>query len=577
MTQQSRNKQPTGVTALYCRLSRDDGTDSESNSIANQKKLLQSYAKSHGLTNTKIYTDDGYTGTNFNRPGFQALIDDIEMGLISVIIVKDMSRLGREYLQVGYYTERYFPDHDIRFIAVNDGIDTITGVDESTELAPFRNVMNEFYARDISRKVRSAHNIRGRAGEPLSQPPYGYMKDPQNKKRWIVDPEASLVVKEIFRLFLEGNGLDTIARILQDEGHLNCTSYWAEKGISRGGKKIQPNPYKWKCSTISGILHRQEYCGDIVNFKTSSKNFKNHKRIDNPPEDWVIFKDVHEPIIERSAFEKVQKMLGNVKHRAPKEDNGPKSIFCDLLYCADCGKKLWYHTNTVNKDIHYFSCSNYEKDYRGTCKSRHYIRADAVATIVEMELRRLAEYLLEDEDHFVEILTRKSAKDYQSEKKQLESEMRKAELRLGILPKLLKRLYEDNLNGKTTDYDYNILSTEYAEEREGLKKKILQYRTRLRELENREGERDMFVASIRRFLSMRVLTKQLLNELIDRIDVYETEGTGKNRTQRVVIYYKFVGYLDVPGGSQSFTEDTRQGVAVEYVSCEPQEDILEDA
>lgn len=569
--QSKKQKQLTGITALYCRLSRDDKTDKESNSITNQRKLLQSYAKSHGLSNTKVYVDDGFTGTNFNRPGFQEMLDDIEMGYVTTVVVKDLSRLGREYLQSGYYQEVYFPEHGIRFIAVNDGVDTTTGIDESTELVPFRNVMNEFYARDISRKVRSAHNTRGKAGEPLSQPPYGYMKDPQNKKRWIIDPDAALVVKEIFKLYLNGKGEDTIARILEDEGHLNCTAYWAEKGINRGGKKSQPNKYKWKSSTIHNILVRQEYCGDVVNFKTHSKSFKNHRRIDNPKEDWLIFENVHEPIIDRESYKKVQKMLGNTKHRAPKEENGPKSIFCDLLYCGDCHKKLWYHTNTVNKDIHYFSCSNYAKDYRGTCPTRHYIRADAVQTVVEMELRRLALYLANDEDHFAELLARKSGEETDAEKKSATAELTKSEMRIEMLPKLLKKLYEDNLSGKTTDDDYNILSREYAEEREQLKKKILRLRSRLREMDNSESEREEFIRAIRKFIQMKTLTKPLLNELIDHIDVYETEGSGKNRTQRVVIYYKFVGYLAVPERMDmpNFVADLREGVAVEYVSCEP--------
>lgn len=576
---QSSKKHLTGITALYCRLSRDDGTDKESNSIANQKKMLQSYARTHGLLNTRVYADDGFTGTNFNRPDFQRMIEDIEMGYITTVVVKDMSRLGREYLQVGYYTEQYFPEHNIRFIAVNDGVDTTTGVDESTELAPFRNVMNEFYARDISRKVRSAHATRGKAGEPLSQPPYGYMKDPQNKKKWIIDPDAAPVVKEIFKLYIDGAGEDTIARIMEDEGHLNCTAYWASKGINRGGKKEQPNPYKWKSSTVHGILKRQEYCGDVLNFKTHSKSFKNHRRIDNPKEDWLIFEDVHEAIIDRETYKKVQKMLSSTKHRQPKEGNGPKSIFCDLLYCGDCHKKLWYHTNTVNKDIHYFSCSNYVKDYRGTCLTRHYIRADSVATIVEMELRRLADYLADDAERFAEILARKSTKEWAAEKKTAQAELTKSEMRIELIPKLLKKLYEDNLSGKTSDDDYSILSREYSEEREQLKKKILGLRDKLRDMEDRAGERDAFVKAIRKFMSMKTLTAPLLRELIDHIDVYEVEGIGKNRTQRVVIYYKFVGYLEIPGSLSrpSYSADLREGVAVEYITCEAKDDILEEA
>ena len=575
--QTNKQKQITGITALYCRLSRDDNTDRESNSIANQKKMLSAYAKENHLGNTKFYVDDGYTGTNFNRPGFQQLIEDVEMGYVTTVIVKDLSRLGREYLQSGYYQEVYFPDHDVRFIAINDNVDCVDGATDMDDFIPIKNIMNELYAKDISRKVRSAHNVRGRAGEPLCQPPYGYMKDPQDKKHWIVDPDAAAVVKEIFRLYLEGNGEDTIARILQDEQHLNCTAYWASKGINRGGKKTQPNPYKWKSNTVDEILKRQEYCGDVLNFKTHSKSFKNHRRIDNPKEEWLVFEDKHEAIIDRETYKKVQKMLGTTKQRAPKEANGPKSIFCDLLRCADCGSKMWYHTNTQNKDIHYFSCSNYVKDYRGTCLTRHYIRADAVATVVEMELLRLAEYLIADENRFAEILARKSSKQYESEKKTLSSELRKSEMRIEMLPKLLKTLYEDKLNGKTSEDDYNILSREYADEREQLKKKILNLRRKLTEMNERESEREEFIRAIRKFMEMRTLTKQVLNELIDHIDVYEVQGTGKNKTQRLVIYYKFVGYLDIDPTQchPNYTADIREGVAVEYVSCEPSENLKE--
>ena len=303
------------------------------------------------------------------------------------------------------------------------------------------------------------------------------------------------------------------------------------------------------------------------------KSFKNHRRIDNPKEEWLVFEDKHEAIIDRETYKKVQKMLGTTKQRAPKEVNGPKSIFCDLLRCADCGSKMWYHTNTQNKDIHYFSCSNYVKDYRGTCLTRHYIRADAVEAVVEMELRRLAEYLITDENRFAEILARKSSKQYESEKKTLSSELRKSEMRIEMLPKLLKTLYEDKVEGKTSEDDYNILSREYADEREQLKKKILNLRRKLTEMNERESEREEFIRAIRKFMEMRTLTKQVLNELIDHIDVYEVQGTGKNKTQRLVIYYKFVGYLDIDPTQchPNYTADIREGVAVEYVSCEPTE------
>ena len=291
----------------------------------------------------------------------------------------------------------------------------------------------------------------------------------------------------------------------------------------------------------------------------------------------MVFEDRHEAIIERDTYKKVQKRLKSTHQRAPKEANGPKSIFCDILRCADCGSKMWYHTNTQNKDIHYFSCSNYVKDYRGTCLTRHYIRADAVEVVVEMELRRLAEYLIADENRFAEILARKSNKQYESEKKTLSSELRKSEMRIEMLPKLLKTLYEDKLNGKTSEDDYNILSREYADEREQLKKKILNLRRKLTEMNERESEREEFIRAIRKFMEMRTLTKQVLNELIDHIDVYEVQGTGKNKTQRLVIYYKFVGYLDIDPTQchPNYTADIREGVAVEYVSCEPSENLKE--
>ena len=559
---------PIGITALYCRLSRDDGADGDSNSISNQKRMLSKYAKEQGFDNTRFYVDDGYTGTNFNRPGFLKMLEDMDAGYVSTLIIKDMSRLGRDYLQSGYYTESYFPDRNIRFIAINDGVDSING---DNEFIPFRNIMNEMYARDISRKVRSAHRIRGNMGEPLGQPPYGYMKSPENKKKWIIDPPAAAVVRKIFRLFLEGKGIDTIARMMQEDGHLNCTAYWQSKGIGRGGKKVQPNPYKWKCSTISGILQRQEYCGDIINFKTTSRSFKNRRRIDNAPEDRVIFKDVHEPIISREDFEIVQKLAGNVKRRPPKPENGDKNIFCDLLYCADCGKKLWYHTNTNNSNIHYFSCSNYVKDYRGTCPTRHYIRVEGVELVVIRELARLAAYLEEDEEAFVELLAKKSEKDAQMERKLLQNELQSSIARNEAVARLFEKLYEDNATGKVTDDWFMQLSHKYEMERVALKERINEIQIKLHDMDHHKQGYERFVSIIRKLLDMEVLTFPILRELIDRIEVYEAEGTGKSRTQRIAIYYRFVGYLELPAGkiNPHYTADLRRGVAIEYIPKQP--------
>lgn len=553
-----------GITALYCRLSRDDGSDKESNSIENQKLMLARYAKEKGFENTRFYVDDGFTGTNFNRPDFKRMMEDVEAGYISTIIVKDMSRFGRNYVEVGLYTESYFPENNIRFIAITDLVDSADG---ENEIIPFKNVMNEMYARDISKKVRSAKRIRGNMGEPLSQPPYGYMKDPQNPKRWIIEHEAASVVREIFRLYLEGYGQDKIARTLQDRGIKNCTSYWQERGIGRGGKKIQPNPYKWKSSTIGQILIRQEYCGDVVNFKTYSKSFKNKKRLQNPEENWKIFRDVHEPIIDRENFEAVQALIKKCKRRDPKPENGDKNIFCDFLVCAECGHKLWYHVNTRNKDIHYFSCSNYVKDYRGSCQHRHYVRADAIEQIVMLELKKMSACIRHNEERFAEILARKTNSDKLSEEKYLKTELERLVSRNAKVERNYEKLYEDNMDGKVTDEWFMHMSRKYEEERLELRTKILKLREQQEQLNNKEKEKELFVSAVRKFMEMETLTAPLLHELIDHIDIYETEGTGKNRTQRIVIHYRFVGYIEIPSNADNYKADTRQGVAVEYLTA----------
>lgn len=561
---QSKNKNQIGITALYCRLSRDDGTESESNSIGNQKKLLSQKAKEMGLTDTKYYVDDGYTGTNFNRPGFQQLIDDIEIGLVSAVMVKDLSRLGRDYVSVGNYTDSYFPEHNIRFIAVNDAIDSDEG---ESEIAPFKNILNEMYARDISKKIRSSHRLRGSMGEPLSQPPYGYMKSSENKKKWIIDPEAATVVKSIFKMCLDGKGNETIARELQESEVLIPMAYWRSKGLNRGGKKTQTNPYKWCKTTIQKILSQQEYCGDIINFKTYSKSFKNKTRYENSKENWAVFKNVNEPIIDRETFETVQKFISKTKRRTLKKENGERSIFNGLIYCGDCHSKMRYHTSTSNKEIHYFTCSDNKVDYRGKCPGRHYVRADALEEVVKLELRRLVEMLEIDESYFAQLLLRKNDEEREKDKKFLESELQKAITRSNTVSQLYEKLYEDNVIGKVSDEWFVELSHKYEKERMDLKAKIADTRHKIDELKNTNSEYGKFISAIRRFMQMDNLTSPLLRELIDHIDIFETEGTGKSRTQRIVIYYRFIGYIELPNVTkQTHIADTRKGVAVEYIT-----------
>ena len=553
----------SGITALYCRLSRDDGTEGESNSIGNQKRILKKYAKENGLGNCRFYIDDGYTGTNFNRPGFIKMTEEIERGYISTVIVKDMSRLGRDYLQVGYYTDTYFPDNDVRFIAVNDSIDSMEG---ENELAPFKNIMNEMYARDISRKIRSAHRIKGSSGEPLSPPPYGYMKDPANPKRWIIDPEASKIVKDIFRWFLEGKGPETIARMLQEQKVLNCTSYWKSKGMNRGGKKALEDPYKWQFSTVRTILERQEYCGDVINFKTYSRSFKKKARIANPPEKQAVFKNVHQAIIDRDTFERVQKLRTWGKHVPQKY--GEKSRFFDLLRCGDCGHPLWHHTNPVNKDIHFYSCSNYYKDYRGSCKSRHYIREDAIEQVISMELNKLASFLKHDEEKFAELIEHRTTAEKQAEKKHAEDALRSARARLSKVEELYEKAFEDNADEKIPDEWFLTLTGKYTQEAKELKEAIENYERKLRQLNEKDYQKDAFIAAVRKFMQMKHISGPLLHELIDHIDVYEVHGKGKHRTQHIVIHYRFVGCIEIPaylGEVEYHSQEMRQGVIIKYV------------
>ena len=518
-----QSKKNHGITALYPRLSRDDDVQGDSNSIVNQKKLLSKYAKDHHFPNPKFYVDDGYTGTNFNRPGFQEMIEDIEAGYVTTVIVKDMSRLGRNYLQVGYYTDTFFPDHDVRFIAINDGVDSEQGEDDFT---PFRNIMNEWYAKDISRKVRSSKKLRGNAGDPLCLPPYGYRKDPENPKRWIIDEEAAEVVRKIYRLCIEGNGIETTARILQESGILTPTYYWAKKGIRKGGKKTQDNPCKWCKTTITKILTLQEYTGVLINFKTYSKSFKDKRRRENPEENQKVFENHHDPIIDHSTWETVQKIRAGTKRRQPK--NSEKNMFAGLLYCADCGHKLHYNINHPNSAIEYFNCSNYRGN-RGTCNETHYVRADSLEQVVLLELNRMVSYLQENEEEFAELLARKTSQDYEREKRFRQQKLAELNARYSEVDMLFERTYEDNVSGKLSDERFMKLSQRYDEEQQSLKKEIAELESVCDKEDSRVYSKNQFLKAVRKFMQMKTLTPTMLHELVERIDVYHIQGTGKNQ------------------------------------------------
>ena len=426
--------------------------------------------------------------------------------------------------------------------------------------------MNEMYAKDISRKVRSSHRLRGNAGEPLSAPPYGYMKSAENKNKWVIDNEAAEIVRRVFRLCIEGKGNETIARMLQEDKVLVPMAYWQSKGLGRGGKKTQPNPYKWCKTTIAKMLAQQEYCGDVINFKTYSKNFRNKTRIPNPKENWAIFKDVHEPIIDREIFERVQELTKETKRRKPKDESMKKSIFSNLLYCGDCGHKLWFNFNQKNPSIRFYSCSNYVGS-RGTCELTHYIREDSLEQVVKMELFKLATYLDHDEIAFAELLEDKSNNDAMAERKALESALSLATARSQELLRLYERLYEDNVNGKVTDEWFMRLSHKYELEQEELKKQVFELKNKLDSLNNAKSSSESFIRAIRKFMTMQTLTPIVLQELIEKIEIFNVEGKGKNRTQRLIIHYRFVGCIDLPSviPKHTYKLDSRQGVAIEYL------------
>lgn len=565
MKQSNNNKKSRDVTAfLYERLSRDDNMDGESYSIGNQKKLLIKVAKEKGYTNLVHFFDDGISGVTMDRPGFADMIQQLEQGKAAAVFVKDLSRLGRNYIEVGRLTEEFFPNHDIRLVAVSDNIDTDEG---ENELAPIRNLFNEWYARDISKKRRISNKIKGNAGEPMGQPPYGYIKDPENPKRWIVDEEAAQVVRRIYRMTLEGVGTEQIAAKLEEDGILTPRAYWHSKGINRPGKVKDLPPTHWNSSSVIKMLSVQEYCGDILNFKTYSKSYKNKKRLENDRENWAIFKDVHEPIIERAVFEQVQQKRGKMRKRQAKD--GERSMFSGLLVCADCGSNLHFHFNQGNPEIKYFNCSNY-KGNRGTCGSTHYVRVDFLEQVVLGEIRRLTKYAGLYEDDFLKEVIGHSRQAEETERRLKEKELKSLLARDDELDGLFERIYEDNVSGKLSDDRFAKMSRRYEEEQNELSEKIKKLRSEIEKQNSRAASTDMFVSIVRKYTRARKLTPRMLNELVEKIEVYNAEKIDGEWVQRLRIHYNCVGEMNIPNEPAlpipAVTVNTRKGVFVSYTT-----------
>ena len=564
---QSSNKKSREATAfLYERLSRDDNLEGESYSIGNQKKLLTKVAKEKGYTNLVHFLDDGISGVTMNRPGFVEMMQQLEQGKASAVFVKDLSRLGRNYIEVGRLTEEFFPDHDIRLVAVSDNIDTAEG---ENELAPIRNLFNEWYARDISKKRRISNKIKGNSGEPMGLPPYGYIKDPNNPKHWVIDEEAAQVVRRIFDMTLEGFGTEQIATQFEKEGILTPQAYWIQIGIGRPGKTKTRPATKWNGSTITHLLYQQEYCGDVLNFKTYSKSYKNKKRIHNDPENWVVFQDVHEPIIERAVFEQVQQKRGKMRKR--RTSNGEHNMFSGLLVCADCGCNLHFHFNQGNPEIKYFNCSNY-KGNRGTCQSTHYIRVDFLEEVVLGEIRRLTKFASLYEDDFLKAVIGHSQQADEADRKLKEKELKALLARDEELDGLFERIYEDNVSGKISDERFSRMSRRYEDEQKELTEKIKQLRSEIEKQSSRTMTTDMFISLVRKYTRAKKLTPRMLNELVEKIEVFNAEKVNGVWEQRLRIHYNCVGTIEIPSALPLPTPDvsvnTRKGVVVNYAHCD---------
>ena len=560
---QSSKKHELGTAALYCRLSRDDNMDSESNSIQNQRKILQKAAKDKGYTDTVFFVDDGITGTTMKRPGFQKMLTAIEAGYISAVFVKDLSRLGRNYIEVGKLTEEFFPLHDIRLVAVSDGVDSDEGEDDFT---PFKNIMNEYYAKDISKKRRIVNKMKGNAGVPLSPPPYGYIKNPDDPRFWVVEPEAAEVVRRIYRMALEGYGLAETAAQLAADGVVNPTYYWRSRGTSRGGSKSTVEPTKWGHTTVKKILTLQEYCGDVINFKSYSKSYKMKKRIENPEENRAIFLNVHEAIIDRQTWEKVQALQKGTRRKKPTVTQEP-SVFSGLLKCPECGGNLNFHFNQNNHDIKFFSCQNHNSGYR-KCSKTHYIRLDFLEQVVLYEVKRLACFASEYENDFIKAMIGRSAKVAENAALRKQRELDALTARDRELDMLFERLYEDNVAGKIDDARFAKMSKRYEQEQGENAKKIKALRLELKKDESKHMDIDDFLETVRRYTDAATITKRMVAELIDHIEVYHAEKQDGITNQRVVIHYNCIGAFDVPDRRKipeaDIIMETRKGVALSY-------------
>ena len=530
------------ITALYCRLSRDDELQGESNSIVNQKAMLKKYAEDNGFRNLVFFVDDGYSGTNFNRPDWIRLTGLIDEGKVSTIIVKDMSRLGRDYLQVGMYTEMVFPNADIRFIAINNGVDSANQVDN--DMTPFINLFNEFYAKDTSKKIKAVFKAKGNSGKPLcTNPPYGYLKAPNDKNHWVIDEQAAPVVKDIFKMCVEGKGPSQIAKALMSKGIPTPTEHYAALGIKVPARKSEQAGF-WQQRTIADILCKQEYLGHIVNFKTHKKSFKCKKKINNDPSEWVIFKNVHEPIVDQETFDIVQRIRDGRRRLTPI---GEMPVLSGMLFCADCGAKLYQvRARGWTHEQEHFVCATYRK-IKGGCSS-HQIHNVQVEEILLREIRQITAYAHEHEDEFVELVTKQSEKELNRQLRNSHKELEQAIARITKLDTIIQKLYEDNIDGKISDERFMKMTETYEAEQQELLKRKNELKSFIDQAKEQSLNVDSFLKLVRKYTDITEITGEIIRSCVERIEVYKPEKVPGTRAkkQTICIHWNFIGAVDIP-------------------------------
>lgn len=547
------------ITALYERLSRDDEMVGDSNSIVNQKKMLEDYAKQNGYTNIEHFTDDGYSGGSFDRPDWKRMVAGIEDGSIGTVIVKDMSRIGRDYLQVGFYTEVMFKEKEVHFIAIANGVDNQKR--ESSEFAPFLNIMNEWYIRDSSRKVTTVLRARGMEGKHTTNNAiYGYRKSEEDKNQWVIDEEAAEVVRRIYRMSLEGKGPYEIARILSEEQIERPSYYLAKRGLGTcRSNNNTTTPYVWRGATVSDILSKPEYMGHTVNFRSYKESYKDKRAKKTPKEDWVIFKNTQEAIVSEEMWNKVQ----GLRKTARRTDTvGEANPFTGLLYCADCGAKMYNHRGGAGRarnwkgelngkcrpDRDEYNCSTYNlsrQSYDKQC-SQHYIRTEVVRKLVLETIKAVSDYVITNEEEFINRIY-SSSRDKQKESiKSLKRKIAQDTKRVNELNMLMKKLYEDNISGKLSDKRFEFMLSEFENEQDTLEISMENAKAEIEKYESDTVRADKFIELVKRYTDFSELTTPMLNEFVEKILVHEADYSSGERVQEVEIYLNFIGKFELP-------------------------------